>query len=87
MSDLEQQVTAGQQAERLLQDPIFREALIKVEKKYIDQWRASKLEDNLQREKAYCLLRALSDVFKEIQMVIDGGAVAQVTMERSRRKG
>jgi hypothetical protein len=87
MSDLEQQAQKGQQAERILNDEVFKESIAKVEAKYLNQWRSSQLDAGLQREKAYLLLRALSDVLNEIQVVIDGGAVAKATMQRSQRKG
>jgi len=87
MSDLDQQAMLGEQAERLMSDEVFKTAIAKVEQRYLDQWRNSSIEDGLKREKAYLLLRALGDVLKEIQIVIDGGQVASATIQRSRRKG
>lgn len=79
-------IAMGEQAERLLNDPTFKDALIKVEAKYVAQWRNSGLTDSLGREKAFLLLKALSDVFTEIKVTISGGQVAKAQLSRSQRR-
>jgi hypothetical protein len=66
-------VALGHAAQALLQDPVMRLALERVERRLYDTWRLSADDDHAVREMAYSLHRAVQELRAELQrMVTDG---------------
>ena len=66
-------VALGHAAQALLQDPVMRLALERVERRLYDTWRLSADDERDVREMAYSLHRAVQELRAELQrMVTDG---------------
>lgn len=66
-------VALGHAAQALLQDPVMRLALERVERRIIDDWKHSADGEREVREMAFCLHRAVQELRAELQrMVTDG---------------
>ena len=66
-------VALGHAAQALLQDPVIRLAMDRVERRLIDTWRLSAIGAYQEREAAYNLHSALQELRAELQrMVTDG---------------
>jgi hypothetical protein len=70
--DAKELVERGRRARALLETDIFREACETVERNYILQWRkATAVEE---RELAHARITALTDVVRNIHLVMERGA-------------
>ena len=70
-------VAQANEAETLLQSPVFVEACELLEDKYINQWISSGAEDEMKREQYYVSLKVLSEVKLEIESMINSGKIAK----------
>lgn len=69
-------------AGKLMRDPAFRAACEKVEAKYTDQWRNSKVMEREEREAAYQRLGALTDVLRSLRSFWEAGEAAETAAAR-----
>lgn len=83
---LRKQRDRGEQASRMLNDPIFVEAFEAVEKAYLDGWRSSSMDNVELRERAWTSIQLLSDLKAAISRVAFDGAVAEETLTRFRSR-
>jgi len=74
---IEERVAQANEAETLLQSPVFVEACELLEDKYINQWISSGAGDEQKREQYYISLKVLSEVKLEIESMINSGKIAK----------
>jgi len=70
-------VAQANEAETLLQSPVFMQACELLEDKYINQWISSGAGDEMKREQYYVSLKVLSEVKLEIESMINSGKIAK----------
>jgi len=74
---IEERVAQANEAETLLQSPVFVEACDLLEDKYINQWISYGAGDEMKREQCYISLKVLSEVKLEIESMINSGKIAK----------
>ena len=73
----EQKIARGEQAKRLLDDPLFQEAFGTLETHYAEAWRASDPTEANRREQMYLSLKCLAEVKLELELAVTGGKLAK----------
>lgn len=74
---LSAELARAAQAERLLADDIFKDAINAVKAKYETEWASSRLDDEKKRERCFLAMRALGDVIAHIERHIVTGKLAK----------
>ena len=74
--ELEKEQQRGQQAKRILEDPIFVEAIQKVSQELDQEWINSPIRDTEGREKIYMMKKMLGILHVQIKSVMDTGKLA-----------
>ena len=74
---IEERVAQANEAETLLQSPVFVEACDLLEDKYINQWMHSAWHDDEERDRCYRHLHVLTDVKRELDSMINSGKIAK----------
>jgi len=74
--DKEKEIQRGQQAKRILEDPIFVEALQKVSQELDLEWINSPIRDTEGREKIYMMKKMLNVLHVQLQSVMETGKLA-----------
>ncbi len=74
--DKEKEIQRGQQAKRILEDPIFVEALQKVSQELDQEWINSPIRDTEGREKIYMMRKMLGVLHVQLQSVMETGKLA-----------
>ena len=74
--DKEKDIQRGQQAKRILEDPIFLEALQKVSQELDQEWINSPIRDTEGREKIYMMRKMLGVLHVQLQSVMETGKLA-----------
>jgi hypothetical protein len=67
----------GEEARRLLDNPTLHEAMNRVERKLIETWKNSALDEMRQRDAAYNMYWALQQIRGELRIMIANASVAQ----------
>jgi len=73
---LEKEIQRGQQAKRILEDPIYIEALQKVSQELDQEWINSPIRDTEGREKIYMMRKMLGVLHVQLQSVMETGKLA-----------
>jgi len=74
--DKEKEIQRGQQAKRILEDPIYVEALQKVSQELDQEWINSPIRDTEGREKIYMMRKMLNVLLVQLQSVMETGKLA-----------
>ena len=74
--DKEKEIQRGQQAKRILEDPIYIEALQKVSAELDLEWINSPIRDTEGREKIYMMRKMLNVLLVQLQSVMETGKLA-----------
>ena len=74
--ETEKEIQRGQQAKRILEDPIFVEALQKVSQELDQEWINSPIRDTEGREKIYMMRKMLGVLHVQLQSVMETGKLA-----------
>jgi len=77
---VEERVAQGNEAETLLQSPVFVESCELLEDKFINEWISSGVGDEMKREQCYMSLRVLSEIKLEIESMINSGKIAKQSL-------
>lgn len=72
----------GRKAATLLSDPILVEALQDIEMRYTTEWKSSKVEESVKRERAYVAVQLLDDLKTQLQMYVDRGKIADKQLQK-----
>jgi hypothetical protein len=70
---VEERVIKANAARSVLEDPVIQEAFDNLEDLYNEAWVNSNIEDSISRERIFLSLRALSDLKKELESMINSG--------------
>ena len=74
--DKEKEIQRGQQAKRILEDPIYIEALQKVSQELDQEWINSPIRDTEGRERIYMMKKMLNVLLVQIKSVLETGKLA-----------
>ena len=74
--DKEKEIQRGQQAKRILEDPIFVEALQKVSQELDQEWINSPIRDTEGRERIYMMKKMLNVLHVQLKSVMETGKLA-----------
>ena len=74
--ETEKEIQRGQQAKRILEDPIYVEALQKVSQELDQEWINSPIRDTEGREKIYMMRKMLGVLHVQLQSVMETGKLA-----------
>ena len=74
--ETEKEIQRGQQAKRILEDPIYVEALQKVSQELDQEWINSPIRDTEGREKIYMMKKMLGVLHVQLQSVMETGKLA-----------
>lgn len=69
-------------AERLMNDPLLKEAFQKLDEEFIRTWRQTSVNDNEARERIYALCTALEAIKGHLAGVIVDGKIAKMNLEQ-----
>lgn len=89
MTDLHKELHRGEQAKRIIEDPMVREALDLIRDNLIGAWKKSKVADKEVREEAYRMLHALEEFERYFLTVMQTGKLAEhqlSTIEKAKQK-
>jgi hypothetical protein len=75
--DYQEEIYRGDQARRIVEDPLFAEAFAQIERECFEAWKSSGWKDLDKREALYRQLRALGEVRTWLTAVMEGGKVAR----------
>jgi hypothetical protein len=78
----EQEARRGDQAKRILEDEIYREAYDTIRKEIFDQWQSSPARDAEGREKLWLTLKILDRVNTHFVSVMESGKLARSRLDR-----
>ena len=67
----------GEQAKRILEDPLFVEAVQKIRQDLQIEWLNSELQNTEQRENIFVMRRMLEIVLVQLQSVMETGKLSQ----------
>lgn len=77
-------IQAGRQAERMLDDEVFQRAVQRADENYVQEWRESATVD--ERERAYMKQKVLHDVVKELRGIVNRGTYAEHEKEKEENR-
>ena len=80
--ELEKEQQRGQQAKRILEDPIYIEALQKVSQELDQEWINSPIRDTEGRERIYMMKKMLNVLHVQIQSVMETGKLASKQVDK-----
>jgi hypothetical protein len=78
-----ERLARGQNAQRLMDDPIIQSALHDMEAMYINDWKTSTVDDVVKRERAFASISVLQDFKAALQSYVDTGKLAGKHLERN----
>lgn len=77
MKTLDEEIRRGEQAKRLLEEPLLVEAFTYIEQELIEAWKNSPQRDTEGREKLHLSLCLLLKLKAQIQEVMETGEIAK----------
>jgi hypothetical protein len=75
--DYQDEMSRGEAARRIIEDPLFDEAFQTIERECFEAWKGSGWKDADRREALYRQLKALGEVRTRLTAVMEGGKVAR----------
>jgi hypothetical protein len=69
------EIEAGRQAARILNDEVFKSAIQQADDSYIEMWRHARTPG--ERERAHALQAALAAVISELEVIVGRGDVEE----------
>lgn len=70
------------QAEALLRNELLQESLTYLEKRYMDEWRITHINDVVAREKLFLAVNIVGKVRDHLTTTISSGKIAQIELNR-----
>ena len=83
--ETEKEIQRGQQAKRILEDPIYVEALQKVSQELDQEWINSPIRDTEGRERIYMMKKMLNFLHVQIQSVMETGKLASAQLNQIKK--
>ena len=85
--DSNKEVLDGQEAKRILDSEVYKNAMQKLADGYQSQWMNSRPNDVAERERAYTKIQILADFVNEVKTVMETGKMAEHEMKREQAIG
>lgn len=82
MTDIKTEIKRGEEAARLMQNPVYVEALQKVRETIIKTWENAPIRDKEGQNELKLMLKLLNDVQHNVETVIQTGKLAKLQIER-----
>jgi len=76
-----EEVRRGQDAQRLTEDPLYKEAFITTKEHLIDMLLQTKISEEVERDRIYVTIKSLDLVDQHIQSVLETGKLAEKGQE------
>ena len=76
----QEQAMRGEEAARLLENPVLNEAFTAIEQEYTNLWKQTKASDEAAREKLWLSIRQLQMVQAHLHTAIQTGKAAKATL-------
>lgn len=77
MDRTELEIQRGERAAQLLGDELVVEALDKIEREYVEQWKNSPVRDEAGREKLWLMVKSAQKFRMELVSVVETGQLAK----------
>lgn len=71
--DKQKEINDGQEAERLLESDVFKNAFINYKNELIKEWESTSAKDLDTRENLYRALKALPEVERHLRIIVEKG--------------
>lgn len=84
MADLRQKVQRGKRAAQILEDETMAAAFDELEQRYTSDWKTSKIDDVVKRDRAYANMCVLQDFKDQLQSFVDSAKIAGKQLERDK---
>ncbi len=81
-----QEVVDGNEAKRIIDSEVYKQAMQKLADGYQSQWMNSKPDDVECRERAYTKLQILADFVAEVRTVMETGRMAEEQQDKMATK-
>ena len=80
--ETEKEIQRGQQAKRILEDPIYVEAIQKVSQELDQEWINSPIRDTEGRERIYMMKKMLNVLHVQLKSVMETGKLATKQVDK-----
>ena len=80
-----QNIGKGRKASEILDNDVIKEAFQALESHYINEWKSSKIDDEVKREKAYAKMSVLTEFKAQLQSFVDAGKISGKQLEKSQK--
>ena len=82
---LRTQQERAEHAQRLMNDPLLKEAFHKLDEEFMRTWRQTSVNDTEARERIYSLCTALEAIKQHLAGVIVDGKIAKMNLEQQQK--
>ena len=82
MDQLRKKVDRGVKAASILNDETLMAAFEELSQAYTNEWKTSKVDEVVKRERAYVSIQVLDDLRTRLQIFVDNAKIAQKQMQR-----
>ena len=82
MDQLRKKVDRGIKAASILNDETLMAAFEELSQAYTNEWKTSKVDEVVKRERAYVSIQVLDDLRTRLQIFVDNAKIAQKQMQR-----
>lgn len=72
----DEEISRGERAALLLNDPLLAEAFVRLAALYIEQWESASARDTEGREKLWLMVKVLGQIKGHLQTVMETGKLA-----------
>lgn len=83
---LQDQAARGEEAARLLESQVLKDAFLSLEQEYTELWKQTKASDEAAREKLWLSIRQLQMVQSRLNQTIQTGKAAKATLAQRAKK-
>jgi len=82
LDQLRKKVDRGIKAASILNDETLMAAFEELSQAYTNEWKTSKVDEVVKRERAYVSIQVLDDLRTRLQIFVDNAKIAQKQMQR-----
>jgi len=78
---LREEVDRGSKAAEILRNPIFDESFEILQKRFIQEWLDTPTDSIDERERLYCAIHVLQDIYDQLEAVMTTGKMASKELD------
>ena len=86
MSDIEKTLDRAMQAKALLDNPVYTESFSLLRETLHNAWENAPVRDVEGQHELKLMLKLLGDLERNIKRIVDDGKIAQIEIERKKKK-